>query len=492
MNKKGVAVISLVIMIIVIVLITSITVYNGISIVDNSRKKATDDRLMTIAVAIVAHEKELGYGDNVYSTNDTSVPEEDRYVEISSGDYVIMGLEEYKNTANYPPTFVYKMTEDKKRIYKLRTPVTVKKSGVYEEKDFASYTYQYYDALVEENYKIEFDSYKGVNRPLLTKDMKPVITYFDNNGDSKSRFVEDIYTEDWYNYSVDSPIWANVIMNDNIMYVWIPRFAYRIQSLYLSSDYKNVPASAIDVVFLKGTSDYMKNEEVLPTGYQVHPAFKYKERVGGIEKEVNIPGFWVAKNNIDNMVAVLYKTSEGSSVEAATDKVLFSALHPGADGTNVKSHLIKNTEWAAVAYLSHHTVGRCTNGMSLNPINPSGVFDLDVPCYVAGGLSSSIPSNDLKGLSHADKYTLLEPYDDGKITYDSYEDEGKRYGDGLIGTSSGHSDASAWFGGTSIKPSAQKPFIVRGIDDNLFAYDATPRSPTRGLGCRNVLIVDSK
>ena len=323
-----------------------------------------------------------------------------------------------------------------------------------------------------------------------TTKLKPVITYFDNNGDAKAKIVEDIYTEDWYNYSIDSPIWANVMMNDNIMYVWIPRFAYRIQALYLSSDYKNVPASAIDIVFLKETTDYMKNDEVLPYGYQVHPAFKYKDRVTG--KEIDLPGFWVAKNNIDNMVSVLYKTSEGSSVEAATDKVLFSTLHPGADSTNVSSHLLKNTEWAAVAYLSHYTVGRCSNGMSLNSENPSGVFDLDVPCFVAGGLSSSIPSNDLKGLTNSDRYTLIEPVEDGKITYESYEEDNKKYGDAIIATSSGNSDASAWFGGTSIKPSAQYPFIARGMDDNLFAYDAVPRSPTRGLGCRNVLIVDSK
>ena len=68
------------------------------NMVEHARLKTANDRLMTIAVAIVAHEKELGYGDNVYSTTDTTVEEIDRYIEITSGDYEIMENDLDKNT----------------------------------------------------------------------------------------------------------------------------------------------------------------------------------------------------------------------------------------------------------------------------------------------------------------------------------------------------------------------------------------------------------
>ena len=462
MDKKGISVVSLVITILVIVLIASITVYQGQEMVDNTRERATMDRLMTISVAIVAHEEELGYADRVLASNDPSIPENEKYVQITSGDYVIMGLEDFNVETNFAPVFVYKTALDNLRTYKLKSWKTVSTNGAYKDADKIEYTYNYYEEQVRESLKPEFDEAKNVNRPLLTADMTPVKTFFDDDGNVQSKIVEDIFTEDWYNYSTISPFWANVMTDKNVYYVWIPRFAYKIQNFYLITDFKSIPASAIDILFLKEDTDYLINDEVLPAGYQVHPAFKYKE--GG--KEKNITGFWVAKNNIDNLV---------NSFSAATS----SALGAYSGASNVTSRLLKNTEWAAIAYLSMHTVGRCDNGMSLNPNNPSGVFELDVKCYTAAGLESHVSS-----VSYADKYS----YDDEFLTYSSYEDEGKKYGDAIIATSSGLSTQSAWFAGTSIKPTEDEPLIARGIDGNLFAYSAI--SSSSGAGCRNVLIVD--
>jgi hypothetical protein len=303
--------------------------------------------------------------------------------------------------------------------------------------------------------------------------MQPVITYFDDRGGVKTRIVEDLYTEDWYNYSTESPIWANAMTSNNVLYVWIPRFAYKVQNFYLVSDYKNVPASAIDIIFLKGTSNYMQNDEILPAGYQVHPAFKYKEN----NKEKNITGFWVAKDNIDNLVNTLYSGAD-SAAQLASDAY--------ASTDHITSRLLKNTEWAAIAYLSMHTAGECKNGMSLGENNSSGVFELDVKCFVAAGLEDEFSSAAEAALPFADLYE----YSGDLLTYSSYEEPGKKYGDAIIATSTGDSTQSAWFGGTSILPTADAPFIARGIDGNLFAYSSTTNNPDRGMGCRNVLIVE--
>ena len=69
MNNKGVSVIALIVTIIVLVLITSITIYNGRNVLDRTRKKSAQDRLMTVAVTVVSHEKELGYTDKVLRRN---------------------------------------------------------------------------------------------------------------------------------------------------------------------------------------------------------------------------------------------------------------------------------------------------------------------------------------------------------------------------------------------------------------------------------------
>lgn len=69
MNNKGVSVIALIVTIIVLILITSITIYNGRNVLDRTRKKSAQDRLMTVAVTVVSHEKELGYTDKVLRRN---------------------------------------------------------------------------------------------------------------------------------------------------------------------------------------------------------------------------------------------------------------------------------------------------------------------------------------------------------------------------------------------------------------------------------------
>jgi hypothetical protein len=226
----------------------------------------------------------------------------------------------------------------------------------------------------------------------------------------------------------------------------------------------------------------MSNDEVIPEGYQVHPAFKYEE--GG--HEVNIPGFWVAKYNISNMVDCLFNSSGPNSGTTCADLCTLDSLHGELDASLVKSRLLKNTEWAAVAYLSMYTVGRCDEGMSLNPNNSSGVMELDVKCFVAGGLRTAFGDTEAR-LNYADKY---KSGSGDKLTYISYEDSNKKYGDAMIATSSLNSSESSWFGGTSIMPTSDAPYIMRGLDGNLFSYTSTERNPDRGAACRNVLIIN--
>ncbi len=476
-NQKGISLITLIITIIVLVLISSITLYTGGNMAEQSRTKTAKDRLSTVASAIFAHEKELGFEGMV-----TGSSSEEEYRLLEAKDYEIMGLQDYSQNEKIPPVFVYKGNPDPtnphKVVYQLKTPKIRRTNEAYDEEDFVfeSYTFTVADYL--ENQKVEFDTVKGVNRPLLIDKMMPVKMFYDENGDVYSEPVTDIYSQNWYDYSAATANWANVKMNDNLYYVWIPRFAYKIQEFYLGTDYANIPASAISIVFLKENSNYMANDDILPAGYQVHPAFQYKEN-GTIK---NIPGFWVAKYNVKNYVDALYKEGAeetDSSISGALEITTLEHLHPDIDSALLESHLLKNTEWAAVAYLSFATNGKTMDGTSLEN-NPSAVMELNIKQFVAACLKDSIGATiDTKN---------FDLYDTDLNLLNSCEAENRRYGDAIKATSSESSTKSAWFGGKSVLLTSENPIMLRGLDQSIFSYDATTRRPLEGAGCRNVLI----
>ena len=89
---------------------------------------------------------------------------------------------------------------------------------------------------------------------------------------------------EWYNY--EEKKWANARTEDGSMWVWLPRFAYRI----------NEENETVDIVFLQGTSNNYYDEEGIlreakrcksaddivdtTTGFTVHPAFTDESSIG--------------------------------------------------------------------------------------------------------------------------------------------------------------------------------------------------------------------
>ncbi|MBO5179584.1 MAG: hypothetical protein J6B87_04480 [Clostridia bacterium] len=422
-NNKGISVITLIITIVILVIIASITVFTGINMVSNSRQKALEDRLKVIYNAIIAHEEDLGYGD--------TVPEN----EITDEQYIIMGLKDYTDDKNFTEVKVSKKIHDEdenKRVYTLKT--LKKKNGTEE------YVLEMiYDVAVENiNSKIEFDVKKGVNRPQVLEGMIPLNTYVDEDNDIRTKVVQNVYTEDWYDYSLSTPRWANMEIDDK-QYVWIPRFAYKVQDFYLNKDYENVPNSAISIAFLKENTNYMANGEILPDGYQVHPAFS--------TTEIELAGIWIAK----------YQSEDVDSISEAVSKS--AAMHNDNDlvkNALIETHLMKNTEWAAMAYLSFVSGGDSRDGNTLN--NSYGICDVNNPEFVAARLGGNNENFDIYSSNGA------------KLTYES--NETIKGGDALVATSSGLSEKSAWHKGTSKLPDSSKPYLLRLGNESFFAYEA--------------------
>ncbi|MBR6253439.1 MAG: hypothetical protein IKR04_06365 [Clostridia bacterium] len=500
MNNKGISVISLVIAIIIIVLITSITLYTGIPIISNSNKTMAEYRLRAISNAIIAYERELNYNDSVGTADNPRL--------ISVADYYTMGLSDYADVENVPPTYIYKEIDGDFKTYNLITYSTVKVN--YESGDEIRFSFKYQDDIIDSNFKVEFDESKGVNRPLICDDMQPVILTFDDDY-YKVQSVKDIYDEDWYDYNSSSPMWANVMIKSRgeglhdkyLYYVWIPRFAYKISYFDANTDYNNIPASSISIIFLRGNTDYMKNNEVIPSGYQVHPAFKYYEKGDTSSEPIDISGFWVNKELVGGGAEALFKSAsehDPSNTFYAYELSKLENIHPDANSEDIESRLISNTQWSAIAYLSHATVGNVADGSSLGEWNASGIFNLDSLQYVAAvcvgtdshGNPVSMPSYIPYGDKYYYKTVHTQSGDVLELTYVSDEKETLKYGDGMLATSVGNSVNSAWFGGTSVKPTTSIPYIMRGYDRNLFSYNAISRKPFGGGAFKNVLIIKDR
>ena len=288
-----------------------------------------------------------------------------------------------------------------------------------------SLLYEYEDELSKYTSNDRWDG--KVNKPEIMTGMT-AIKFTEPTGNTedtkgKEEKVSDSSKNDWYNYSEKK--WANAQTEDGSMWVWIPRYAYKI----------NKSNQTFDVVFLVGTTDnYYDKDGKLQTAkrqtsetdipdatkdYVVHPAFTNESSIGyangGWRKELT--GIWISKfeagyvdkdtfnankakytssvnytqvtgytpaekyedasnylNGIygSNATKITYPTFQGGkySMNYINHSDAFSISRALTDSNNIyklsnketDSHLIKNSEWGAVVYLSHSKYGTCTDG----------------------------------------------------------------------------------------------------------------------------------
>ena len=194
---------------------------------------------------------------------------------------------------------------------------------------------------------------------------------------------------EWYNYvkidgTEDSKTsrWANAkSTTDGSYFVWIPRYEYKI----LSGEHTST-AGEIGVEFINLTTTIADKD-----GYKVHPAFTTNLQLGGWDSE--IPGIWVAKyemsmeetndggknwtntevtsstgdKKISNTVRVVSKPSQYSWNWINISNCFYNSLnYSELQSTGSNSHLMKNSEWGAVAYLTQSRYGRNNHEISMN------------------------------------------------------------------------------------------------------------------------------
>lgn len=246
------------------------------------------------------------------------------------------------------------------------------------------------------------------NEPVMGEGMTAV--YWDGNSEKTA----DKHTEDMYNYTSlssseltnTSSKWANAKTEDGSYWVWIPRFAYKVE--YYTDEGRTVLAGSktnyekIFISFLNGTSSTQvkyKNGSVaeLPAGYTVASAFSSNGKA--------LEGIWISKYEISSTNA---KSSLGGGNVLTTNAGNIDEMQMKSIGNvnswrgisydtaleNSKymyekydSQLIANKEWEAVALLSQSAYGVNVTEMTLNSSyktksgmsttgNQTGVYDM--------------------------------------------------------------------------------------------------------------------
>ena len=255
-----------------------------------------------------------------------------------------------------------------------------------------------------------YDEKTGVNKPNLKSGMIPV--YYDENTKTWKKADENNQDKQWYDY--ENKKWANIVTvadsdknlrdaqvgteipMDKIttFFVWIPRYAYSITSGYQQG---NGATGSIDITFLKGNTNIGTDGNTYETNYD-----ESKLNPGDTTPKIVHPGFtlgnsqttgmWVAKfeaSGINGSGEIVGNASSTSSSTASTTGA-YVTVKPSVPSwrhitigeseyqsmqmssnqekygwtSAVNSHLIKNDEWGAVAYLCYSKYGNVpkTNG----------------------------------------------------------------------------------------------------------------------------------
>ena len=327
---------------------------------------------------------------------------------------------------------------------------------------------------------------KGVNTPNLGEGMT-AIKWDETANDGAGDWVEtDGSDPDWYDYSAKK--WANAKTADGSMWVWIPRYAYSIPS----AGYHKSTATEISQQIVNYDSSTTTNYTQFPNGYVIHPAFNYGQTVSGI---------WVAKFEASPVGAT---TEVANSEYDGTDKKL--QVVPGvsswrsitisniydvckAYNEELNSHMMKNDEWGAVAYLSKSKYGKndevtinsnssfytgggsgnayVNNGAQSTTGNVWGVYDMSgrawerVAAYVDNG-NGNLTSYG-KSLVNGDQKTK-NVYAKGSSDSreNNYSANAGVYGDAVYETSTSGSGTTSWYSDSSHFPGTSSPFFVRG------------------------------
>ena len=340
----------------------------------------------------------------------------------------------------------------------------------------------------------------------------------------------------WYDYTQGVNHWANVKTTgggNDCYWVWIPRYAYKVPT-------RSSTAETIEIKFLKdntnipiGETTEITNTTPIPGTWVVHPAFTNAGN-GGFG---NLTGIWVAKfeaSSSNVSVATVetdLATTGGGNTNSLQVRVIPNVTswrgitvnniftvcgnltetgNSLENTTNLNSHMMKNTEWGACAYLSRSVYGingevwnnpyynnttnyspitglcgnktngkdnattNMSNTVKYNEIgggnasttgNVYGIYDMAGGAweYVAGIYTGGASNDNRSKLWDSNNSKYVDKYTNTTGSQSTYYGNTDKYGDAVYETSSsGSSDTGSWDSSKSYFPVSSYPVFLRG------------------------------
>ena len=322
------------------------------------------------------------------------------YTIKNGGNIILKGYLEAKENISFE--MIIWLTEETPNDYQGQTESGTPRNVIYNG-NFKIYTRQILD--IDNN----LDTSKA-NMPELASNMIPV--YYDEAKNVWKKADKNNSQKEyrWYSYSSTGEykgMWANavtvkeanrqtylnatpgtIIPMDDIttMWVWIPRFNAVTPSNYNGGTKDN--PGAIDVTFVK------QNETAIDAftfGNKELSGFWYgKFEIGGslasscTNETCNVSNI-VVKPNVSSL-----RSQKVSSFFYASRSMEQTGNSFGFVSSEVDTHMSKNNEWGAVAYLTQSIYGRCTNSTTCTEVginnNKSYITGYGAPA----GSSSSV------------------------------------------------------------------------------------------------------
>ena len=271
------------------------------------------------------------------------------------------------------------------------------------------------------------------NAPELRGDMIAVVY-----NDTVASWVKADITSEWYNYSDQQ--WANAVTikdpkkrdeyskaqagakisieDINTMWVWIPRYSYTLGNIYGyqlngGGDLSISTPGAFDIKFV--TKDITDNGSgkyttTTPENYYTPSSFCFGDTCDTSRSDAGnqeLSGIWVSKFELTGSMEDFSSVPNAKSIDNQTIYAFFDAIQKQFIGDNAKLnygfsgnydlHMIKNSEWGAMAYLSQSKYGKYGN---------SSYTDANKEIYInnynylssgcSAGLSTVAEDNDCK------------------------------------------------------------------------------------------------
>ena len=347
------------------------------------------------------------------------------YTIKNGGNVILKGYLEAKENISFE--MIIWLAEETPNDYQGQTETGTPRNVIYNG-NFKIYTRQ----ILDQNETLDSS---GANKPVLASNMIPV--YYDEIEEvwKKADVNNSNSSYQWYSYESSGNykgMWANAVtvtstnratylnaavgttipMDDiNTMWVWIPRFNAVTPSNY-NGGTKEKP-NAIDVTFVK------QNEPAID-------AFTFGDK--------QLSGFWYGKfeiggtlassctNETCNVSNIVVKPN-AEALRGQTISDLFYASRsmeqPGNSfgfvSSEVDTHMSKNNEWGAVAYLTQSIYGRCTSSTSCTEVyinNSTGMYT----GRSGGNVGGSTPING----TYTDQTSTTQNNTYGFYTYDDY------------------------------------------------------------------------